>query len=53
MIAVATLAWSDTISDAGLLLLSGGTGVAAVIVGIEAMREAIRIAVTVALGRDW
>ena len=53
MIVVVALAWSDTISDVELILLSGGTGVAAVIVGIEAMREAIRIAVTVALGRDW
>jgi hypothetical protein len=34
MIVVVALAWSDTISDAELLLLSRGTGVAAVIVGI-------------------
>jgi molybdopterin biosynthesis enzyme MoaB len=34
MIVVVALAWSDTISDVELILLSGGTGVAAVIVEI-------------------
>jgi hypothetical protein len=34
MIVVVALAWSDTISDVELILLSGGTGVAAVILGI-------------------
>jgi hypothetical protein len=33
MIVAAALAWSDTISEIELILLSGGTGAAAIVLG--------------------